>query len=241
MPSFLGSEAVAAGHGIYETPLVPAHRPGSLMTTGDGRYFRYAKVGAVALVAGNAIQAPAIIGTTHVDLTPSAAAIGATTVSVTLGATLASINQYANGYLVCSTGPSNGIAYRIKSHPAADASAAVVLTLDDPLQVAISTSSRIDLVADQYTGVIQSPVTTLTGVIVGGAVIAAPISSYTWLQVRGIFAGLMVGTPIVGGSLSCPTSAAGGFAVNSGVLPIVARATSVGVDGKNKGIDLLIS
>src|SRR5206468_4270040 len=128
------------------------HYTGERMPTKDGRSFRYVLNGAVALVAGNVIQAPAQVPN-HLALTPVAASIGDTSITVALGATAATANQYAGGYAIISTTPGNGYAYRIQSHPAAALSTSVILKLDEAVQVALTTSSRVDLQANAYSGV----------------------------------------------------------------------------------------
>lgn len=202
-----------------------------------GRHYRYALAGGTTLVSGNALQASAVVAN-HQATTAAAAAIGDTSITMTLGATAATANQYAEGFAIVYVTPGNGYAYRIISNPAANASASLTVALDksDPVQVALTTSSKISLVANPYAGVIQTPVTTLTGSVVGGA--SAPITNayYGWIQTRGVFAGLIDGTPAVGQGLSCPGAVAGGFAINSSTYGIVATALVVGVDTKNQQI-----
>jgi hypothetical protein len=239
MSAHLGGDPEAAGQLLHEISLTPRHRIGERVTTNDGRVFRYAKAGAVDLVAGNALQAPAPVAN-HLDLTPSAAAIGDLSISLTLGATAATAGQYAAGLAIISTTPGNGMAYRISGHAAIGSAGAGVINLEDPIQVALTTSSRVDLYANPYNGVIQTPVTTLTGAVVGAAPLAVTAANFFWMQVRGLFGGLIDGTPAVGQGLSCPGAAAGAFAINSGTLPIVAYAVVVGVTAKNKGIFLTL-
>jgi hypothetical protein len=203
--------------------------------------FRYAKNGGTLLVAGDAIQSPAQVAD-HKDLAPAAAAIGDTSVTVTLGATEATANQYAGGYLITRSTPGQGYAYRIASHPAADASASLVVTLDksDAVQVALTTSSRVDLVQNPYSGVIQMPATTLTGVIVGVAVYPLVASEFGWLQTHGVAPAQIDGTPGVGNAISGPSTAAGAFAINSGTLDVVGKIFATGADGDNQAVFLTI-
>lgn len=224
-----------AGSNNFSIP----HRPGERLPYNDGRIYRYCLNGAVALVSGNCIQAPAQVAQ-HLALTPVAAAIGDTSLTVALGSTAASANQYAGGYAVISTGPGNGILYRIQSHPAAALSTSVVLKLDEPIQVALTTASRVDLQANPYSAVIQTPITTLTGAVVGVATHPLAANEYGWLQTHGASATLIQGTPAVGQSVSCPASAAGAAAINSGTLQIIGTMLTTGVDGKNNAVYLTI-
>lgn len=219
---------------------------GTKMVTRDGRVFRYVKAGASALVVGNVIQAPAQI-TTHDQLTPAAAAIGATTITPTLDATNAVVeNQYAEGWAVIDTTPGEGYAYPIASHPAAAASAAVALKLpaDAKVQVALTTSSRVTLTPNPYKGVIQCPVTTLTGAIVGVAVAPIAASNYGWVQIEGACGVLIAGTPAVGAAVGVPATAAGAVVIDGAAtsgLFVVGRMMVTGVDGKILPVLLSIS
>ncbi len=215
------------------------HTVGTRAVDRFGNTYRYAYNGAVALVAGNWIQSAAQI-TAHQDLTPVAASIGDTTITVALGATAATANQYAGGWAVISTTPGNGIKYLIDSHPAAALSTSVVITLAQPIEVALTTSSRVDLVPNPYNGVIQTPVTTLTGVVVGVATGATPINNYDWIQTGGVAAALIAGTPGVGLAVVCPGTAAGACVIDgaASATPIVGMMVETGVDGKNKAVKL---
>ena len=233
----LGSTASAAAITAYDSSTTQHHELGAEFRDKWGRTFRYAKAGASNLVAGNYLQGPAQI-TTHQVMTPSAAAIGATSVSATLGVTNAvTANQYAGGFLVVDTTPGNGYAYVIKSHPAAEADAACVFTLGEPLKVALTSSSRVSLMRNPYDGVIQSPVTTLTGAPVGVAVFAIPAGEYGWIQTKGVAPALVAGTPAVGSTVGLPGSAAGAAVIDGAAtsgLVIVGVVAHVGANGLNK-------
>lgn len=222
----------------FDSSTTQAHQLGTKINDNFGREFRYVKVGASALVAGNCLQGPAQV-TTHQTMTPSAAALGDRSVSATLGATNAvTADQYAGGWLVVDTTPGNGYAYVIQSHPAAAASAACVFTLAEPLKVALTTSSRVSLAANPYNGVIQAP-TTLTGTPVGVAIYPAAASEYCWIQTKGVAPVLIAGTPAVGAAVGLPGSAAGAAVVDgaatSGLIPI-GTMCHVGVDTLNKPV-----
>lgn len=231
----LQAPAIGTNLTLYDSSATAQHALGTRMEDGNGRVFRYAKAGGVALVAGNVVQGPAQV-TTHQVMTPSAAALGATSVSATLGATNAVVaDQYAGGFLVVDTTPGNGYAYQIQSHPAAAASAACVFTLAEPIKVALTTSSRVSLAQNPYNGVIASP-TTLTGPPVGVAVHPAAAGEYCWIQTSGICPVLCAGTPGVGLAVGVPGSAAGAVVIDgaatSGLFPVGVVCTT-GVDGKN--------
>lgn len=231
---------------ILEYGTTQLHPLGTVMGTRDGRRFRYVKAGASALVVGNVVQAPAQI-TTHDQLTPAAAAIGATAIVPTLDATNAvTENQYAEGWAVIDTTPGLGFAYPIKSHLAAAASAAVTLQLyaDATVQVALTTDSRVTLTPNPFKGVIQCPVTTLTGAIVGVAVAPIAANNFGWVQYEGACGVLIAGTPAVGAAVGVPATAAGAVVIDGAAtsgLFVVGRMMVTGVDGKVLPVLLSIS
>lgn len=239
----LAQDPLGVGIDLYNSSTTQTHQLGAKVTDRMGRVFRYAKAGASALVAGNVLQAPAQI-TTHQAMTPAAAAIASgaakQTVTATLGATNAvTANQYAGGFLVVSTGPGNGYAYEIESHPAASASASCVFTLAEHLKVALTTSSRVDLVPNHYNGVIQAP-TTLTAAPVGVAIHPAAASEYCWIQTGGVCPVLIAGTPAVGSAVVSPGSAAGAVVVDGAATAtiVVGVMCETGVDGKNLAVKI---
>lgn len=232
----IGVDGSAVGHGLFETRPAsqPAHNPGFLATDGFGNYYRYGQAGAANLVRGNVLQAPAQVDT-HDQLTPAAAAIGDTEVVVTLGATNdVAANQYAGGKAIVDTTPGLGQDCLIEGHPAAAALATLRLKLGQPLRVALTTSSRITLAPNPYRGVIQSPVTTLTGVPVGIAVHDVPATEWGWIGVGGVFGVLIAGTPAVGSMVVVPGSAAGAVVIDpaNAAVAEIGEIMVTGVDGK---------
>jgi hypothetical protein len=243
MPNTTGEMQIAprnlwSSSATQEAPL------GARFTTSDGRTFRYCKAGAVALVAGNVIQAPAQI-TNHQQLTPAAAAIGATSIVAALGATAATANQYAGGWAIIDTTPGEGYAYPISGHAAVSSSGNITINLDraSTVQVALTTSSRVSLQANPYNGVIQSPVTTLTGAVVGVAIYPIAIGEYGWLQTHGPGAVLIAGTPGVGLAVVVPATAAGAVVIDgaASATKVVGSMMVTGVDGKVQAVLLNIN
>lgn len=200
--------AQSFGQPIFISQSTPVTVPGTKAMTADGREFVYCKAGASNLVAGNVITTAAEL-TNHDNLGVAAAAIGATQVTVTLGATAVTENQYAGGLLVVDTTPGIGYSYLIDSHPAAALSTACVFTLSDPVQVALTTDSRVTLTPNPWSGVIQAAATTLTGAVVGVATYVITAAEYGWLQVKGPAGVLCAGTVAVGAVAVSPSGTAG--------------------------------
>lgn len=201
---------------------------GTRSESADGRQFVYVKAGASALVPGTLQQGPAIVADHQNIAVAAAAAIGATTITVTLGATAATANQYAGGYVVVNDVTGEGNTYLVSSHPAADASASLVLTLSDAVNVALTTSSQVSLIANPYNGVIINP-TTPTGVPVGVAVYAVAAGEYGWIQTRGAVSCLNDGNTTVGLAVAPSQSVAGAVKTGATTLDSVGSALQTAV------------
>lgn len=221
-------------------------RLGARIVTRDGRVFRFARVGALAAVAGSLYQAAAAVPN-HLAQTPAAAAIGATQVVITtLGATAATENQYAEGYMQVDTTPGNGIMYGINSHLANAGSAALTLNLekDDAIQVALTTASRVGLIANPYAAVIVTP-TTATNVCVGVPLVAAAALAYCWIQTWGPCPMLINGTPGVGVGVVNSATTAGAVDLGTVAAEINVRQLGimlqVGVSTKNNAVFLKLA
>lgn len=218
----------------------------------DGRQYALVQNGATALVSGVLVQSPASIGSTHTGLTCATAAIGATQITVTMGGTLATANQYAGGYVVISAGTGIGQTLKISSHPAATSSGTCVLTLEDALSVATSVSdSKASLTLPQYgspngtayttSGVVVCP-TTLTGRVIGATVYPIPASSstvlsYGFIQTKGAVGVLNESATAIGLDVMPSASVAGAVCTY-----VVATKTRVGVStvaGENAKTQLI--
>lgn len=210
---------------------------GALATTGDARYYRWILAGATALAPGKMQQAAAEV-TANENLAVAAAAIGATSVTTTTTVTVTA-NQYTGGYVVVTTTPGQGYMYQIATHPAATA-AVLTLNLVDPITVALTTSSVIDLIANPYTSVILCPATA-TGLPVGAAVAAIPAAGYGWVQTRGVASVLANGAVAVGVSVCTSAAVAGAVKTNVAAGPYVGNSVTGVADTEYGGINLNLS
>lgn len=211
---------------------------GALATTGDGRYFRWVAAGATALVPGKLQQSPAEV-TANEALSVTATAVGATSVTTTTTVTVTA-NQYTGGYMAVTETPGQGYLYQIGSHPAVT-SAALTFNLVDPIIVALTTGSQVDLVANPYNGVIVTPITTRTGNTVGVAVAALPATYFGWVQVRGIANVLAAGAIVVGEEVCTATAVSGACTATTGVLGAIGTAATGIADTDYGAIALNIS
>ena len=229
--------AQTAPSSIFDSSTTPLFPLGEKQKTNDGREFVYVKVAAAAAtVAGSLYQAPIVIAN-HQGVTVATTAAGSKTVTVTLGATLATVNQYAGGYITISAGTGVGYSYKIASHPAAAQSATLALTLEDPILVATAVAdSKACLNPSNFLNVIASVDTAKP---VGVATFVIPASSYGFLQTKGQCAGLNKSATAVNLGLASSTTS-GAFLTVAATTAQIATALQAGVDGEVRMVDLNI-
>lgn len=214
---------------------------GCYAETSDGRGYRYAKVGATATVAGKVYQGKALDATNDQPSgghAVAAAAIGATSVTTTATLT-ATVDEFAGGFLAVVVTPGQGYTYRIKGNTAATA-AVCTFYLDDPIQVALTTDSRIIVVQNTYNGIIIEPGTpTATIAGVPNSIITA--AYFGWVQTWGPCSVLFTGTGVAGkavGSLSGGTSGSSAPAIAA--TNIMGYHMATGITGEYSMIHLTI-
>lgn len=227
---------------------------GQKFVSADGREFVLVQNGASALTAGKLVQAPASIGANHTGLTCATAAIGATQITVTLGGTAVTANQYQGGFVAISAGTGAGQTLRIASHPAATSSGTCVLTLEDPLSVATAVAdSKASLTLPIYGsangtnvathGVIVCP-TTATGTVIGATIypIAASsttVATYGYIQTKGFVAVLNDSGTAIGLDVMPSSSVAGAVVTYvAATRSRVGTSTVAGENTKYQGITL---
>ena len=149
----------------------------------------------------------------HRDLAVQAnVAAGATSIPVTLGATAATLDLYAEGYISINDGTGQGQMFRIRGNAAADASATCTLTLYDKVSTALaSADSKADLITNVYEDLIVAPAAE-TGAVVGVTVIDMTADYYGWVQIAGPCAVLQVGTVVLGNNVVRSGGTPGGVA-----------------------------
>jgi hypothetical protein len=205
------------------TGLTPSTRYGQVGTTWDGASYTYAQAnGTTALIAGNTCQAAAVVAN-HVGRTNATAeAIGSTTVVVPLGATAATLGQYAEGYLTVVSGTGIGYNYRILTNTAATSSGSTTVTLYDPILVALDTTSVLDLVPHPNSAALITPTSSPKNVI-GVSTTAVPVSNYFWAQTVG----------------PCSVIQNGTIAANTGIVPGATTAGTVDTEAASTIIQRL--
>lgn len=224
---------------------------GSKWRTPDGREFALVQNAGTALAAGKMVQGPAAVSNTA-GLSPAtsgttgysssyaiAAAIGGKVIQIATSSTAVLANQFAGGYLNVVEGTGLGQTLKIASNSAASTTSALVITLEDPFTTATSTDSRYTLTLNPYGskygtdftthGVIVTPATTLTGMVLGAALYPIPattatVLSYGFIQTKGVIALLGSDTAALGTTVAVPVSGVAGatvaYTVGSGACVI---------------------
>lgn len=172
---------------LYSTvSALPANlKLGQLAFDRFGNRYRLAKNGGTALVTANLLQ-EAAEDTQFVSMAvPAAIAIGEKKITVTNGTTTVTANMFVGGRLTISTSTGIGQSFYIMAHTTGTSGAAITYTIDRPLLIALTTSSKVSVRKNPYNGVIQYPATTQTGGPAGFALTAVAADYYHWIQTGG--------------------------------------------------------
>lgn len=225
---------VPSGQTVFCSSGTKFHEFGAEFRDAFGRRFRYVGAGGTALVVGNLIQSVPEVAD-HQVRTPVAAAIGDKTITISIAGTAVTADQYLEGFAIIETTPGFGYTYPIRSHPTADASAsAVVFTLQPgwEIVIALTTSSRVTIVANPCQDVIQSP-TSESGAVIGVCQFIIAANEFGWVGIKGAFGVLMHSTaPGVGLSVARSDQTAGAAEVGDGILHPIGTMLETGVNSQ---------
>lgn len=194
--STLRNNVHVVGQEVFSSSSTQQMDLGAFATTGDGRYFRYVKVGATALTPGLVYQGPANDAT---NLNPAGGlAIGQANATGSYGpftisaSTTLTANQLAGAIMSVAVTPGQGYSYKVKSNSATSAATGASIVLEDPLLTNLSTASRVVFAQNVYNGIVVVG-TTPTAPIVGVAVYPVAATQFGWVQTRGL-AGVLIGS-----------------------------------------------
>jgi len=219
----------------FNTSTVQQHDLGTEFKLSDDRSFRYSLAGAANLSAGKCNTAP-VQKTNHMNVAvQAAAAIGATSVSLTLGATAALANEYAEGLLVVGLTPGQGHSYKISSNPANAGSLTITVPLLDPIQVALTTSSKASLVHNVSNGTVEGTVQTIRP----SGVTMTPVTAanYYFGQIHGVASTLNDGAIALGSWVTLSSSVSGAVAAMSATYGTALLTPRVGEMRVKVGVD----
>jgi hypothetical protein len=225
---------------VVETSTVKEHDLNTLAQTSDGRLFRYSRAGGTALSRGK-LTVAATQEANHANIAVAATApVGATEVSVTLGATAATADQYEDGYLVVNDAAGEGTLYPIRANEAGDGAATITVYLAEPIRVQLTTSSEVSLVLNTQAGVVISA-TDQADAPTGVPVIDVAGGLYFWCQTGGVCSVLADEAITAGLSLTIGTGVAGAVeALDAAGEPLVGTALQAGVDTEYRAVVLSI-
>lgn len=230
----------------FNTSTQQQHQLGALIELADRRAFRYARAGATALSAGKIDTAP-IQKTNHQNqAVQAAAAIGVNTVSLTLGATASTDNEYAEGYFSVGLTPGQGHVYKISYQPATSSAGTQSLTLFDNIQVALTTSSKASLIHNSHNGTVEGttqtvrpagvPMTPVTGTV-STPTSATYVPQHYWGQTSGVASVLNDQAIALGSWLTMSASVSGAVIAMSGTYATALLTPKVGEMTIKVGVD----
>ena len=161
------------------------HPYGTRMVLPDGRVFYYGQTDG-AQTAGAICQSAVGVANHDMDLAVNTAAAGAKSLSVTVGGTAVTANQYADGYVYVNDGTGEGHIYKIRQHDAISSSGSGTINLydGDAIVVAFEAATIVGLAKNPYKDFIVFP-TTATGHPVGVAATDFDDDDFGWLQTWG--------------------------------------------------------
>lgn len=218
------------------------HELGTVAETADGRVYRYSQAGATALAAGK-VNSPVAKVANHTNIAVAAdASVGDRKVTVTLGATAATQDQYKDGFLVVNDGAGVGCAYRIAGNTAGASAGTVDVYLADSVEIDLAAAtSKVSLAPNPWAG---SVVTASSNALFcnGSNNVAVAAGSFYWSQTRGTASVLSDGIIAKGAEAIVSGSVAGALAtqVDTDVVRIVGVAPEATVDAKYYPVFLLV-
>lgn len=200
---------------LYTSQTTPpsGYYVGQLLWGNNGKAFRYALVGASALVKGNLLQESAE-DTTYINMAVgTAGVVGDMSLQITNGTATITSQQFAGGSISSYTAGTVAIGdeYTILGVTGTlTTGGALNVQLDRPLRYAYSTSAKVVMKRSPWSGVIQAPASTQTGMAVGVAIYEIPAAAYGWVQTHGVCSVLSDGSTFaIGSDLGTPSGTAG--------------------------------
>jgi len=190
---------------------------GATMVLPDSREFVHAKANTAAVLSIGAPVVQKARAGTIINLVAAAdAAIGATTVVLTMGATTVCTvaDQYAGGILGVNDATGEGYQYKIKTSNTAAAASTATFTIEpaDPIKVALVSGTSECVIRENpfYHVLDRAAATGSVGVPAGVPPVAVSAGFYCWLQRKGEATLLSAGTVAVAGrKFACATTVAG--------------------------------
>lgn len=219
MAFLTGAPTIAQGDVYTSTTVNPgALSVGQRVPGNNGKEFCYSFAGLAALVKGNLLQESAEDTTYENMAVGVAGSVGDNFLQITNGTATITSQQFEGGSIGVYTAGTVAIGdeYTITGVTGVlTTGGALRVHLDKPLRYDYTTSAKVVMKRNPYSGVIQMPATTQTGAPVGVAVYEIPASAYGWVQTRGACIALSDNSTFAVGSMLSPSLAtAGAVGVN---------------------------
>lgn len=238
---------IAGVYGIKPTEVseAPLHQLGTKGYSADGRIFRYGQAAGTEIATGVLCVSPAITAN-HEDIAFQAAgAVGDKVVTITLGATAVTGNEYEEGYLLIVDDAGEGYTHLIERAPATASAGDIELRITPGLQVATTTSTTVTLVRNPYRDVVIATGGTQTSIPVGVSPRVMTADNYGWFQTGGWATVLMSGTntPTAGEPVTIGEATNGSVSGRDAVAePLVgiAQETTNPASGEHNGVFLTL-
>lgn len=209
MSSFASSVLLGNGD-IYKESVTKKYPLGTRGFTRDGRVYRYAKNGGVALTPGTLIQAEAVnsdmVAQPLADSTDWAVPTTSSTLfRLSTATSMATADFFIDGYLMVTAGTTGnevGQVMQIQSCPGSTATAGpaycpeVYVYSEDKLVTALTTSNTVSLIKNPYDDVVIAVMNdaAITSIPVGVCPISVQANYYFWLQTWGMSTAFVGGT-----------------------------------------------
>lgn len=235
-PKPLAPNGAAFNQGIHEIRTSPITKVGMRGFLPDGRVFYYGHNTTAAALNVGQLYVSAAIETNHANQTVNAAGdlpLGATAVTVTVGATAVVENEYAEGYLCVTDGTGEAYYYKIRNHPSHAGSGTFTANLYDPIAVASAAATTTTLVQNLWRDPVIAP-TSQARVPIGIPTFTIPVGSttaqYGWIQTWGFVLGWCDENTAIGSLTTIGTGTAGQIeAYDLAAEPIVGMQVHSGV------------
>ena len=225
-----------------KTSAVAAHQLGDVYRDGNGRCFVYSKAGAVALGRGKLAVQPTIVAN-HINMSFAVApTAGDTKISITLGATAATADQYKDGFMVVNDGTGEGRLYPIEGNISAGSAGTIVVYLKEAIDTTGALSqTNVDLVAGKWNGTVISA-TDQADCPAGVPLVAVTAAYFYWSQTGGPASVLADETLTpVGGVVTIGSAVTGSVEMLDAVAePLVGEVMLAGVDTEYPIVNLQI-
>lgn len=187
----IGNSDISAdgyAHTVLGSTTTSASYPvGTVMRNSRGDVYRYVHAVAAVGKADIVAQDISVSCSGVIDGKATAAAIGATEVTLTDTDTFSTAdveNVYAGGTLIIEDDAGEGHRYPILSNAVGTAAGVMVLTLHEGLAVALTTDTDVAIVGSMYRNL--RPASTTDPFVSGVAVKAIGAAEYGWVQTWGV-------------------------------------------------------